>query len=965
MNKKLLLHCVALTLLVFAFAHFAQAAIFNIPNNDVAALKNAIITANGNGQADTINLATAGTYTLTAVDNSGNGANGLPVIVNNVAGLDLTINGNGATIQRSTAPGTPEFRILQVNGASVDCLGLTIANGKVSGNSSFPSYAGAGIYSLQSTLNLTNCAVRENNGVLGGGIFNNVGALALNGCTVNANVASSGAGLGNFEGTLTLRNSTVSGNTADVSGGGLFSQNGNGTLVSNTFSGNTAPNAGGIYIANAMGNTGVLTMRSTILRAGASGDNIVTSNGGFTSLGYNLSDDAAGGDLSSTAGGLLNGPGDQRNMSPNLGPLQNNGGPTLTHALMFPSPAIDWGDDAVVDAPLSLTTDQRGPGFVRRIGNRVDVGAVESGVSLVVNTVNDHDDGSCTSLDCTLREAITAVNSAAGGDIFFAPGLTGIIQLGAPLPNLAANLILKGPGANLVTVRRNSGGNYRIFTISNGTNEGPVVYLSGLTITNGQAPAGAFPISSGGGILNDHSFLSIERCAIIGNSTALTDVSYGGGIFSNEGGLTVYESTIAANISQHGGGIANRITNPGVFPFFILQGNTISGNTANGGDGGGVHNYAANAGQTAGIYLLNCTLSGNSATTSGFFGGAGGALYNRGSNFAEANAVLQDCTLSGNNAPSAGGIYNSNFSATATVALQNTILKTGTIGSNFINADGVITSLGRNLSNDDAAGGAGTGPGGYLNGAGDVRNTDPLLGPLQANGGYTFTHALLNGSPAINTGIDVDENQFDQRSYARLDTNDIGAFEFGGISPPVNIVSAVSRKLHGGTPFDIDLPVNGGLGVECRSGGASNDYQLVVTFENPVAVSGTPQATVDSGAATIGTGGSGNGGAVNVNGRIVTIPLTNVTNAQVIEVKLTSVTDGINFGPIVLPMAILIGDTTGNGSVNASDVGQTKSRSGQAISALNFRSDVTANGSINASDIGAVKSKSGTAIELD
>jgi hypothetical protein len=90
-----------------------------------------------------------------------------------------------------------------------------------------------------------------------------------------------------------------------------------------------------------------------------------------------------------------------------------------------------------------------------------------------------------------------------------------------------------------------------------------------------------------------------------------------------------------------------------------------------------------------------------------------------------------------------------------------------------------------------------------------------------------------------------------------------------------------------------------------------------------------------------------------------------VTNAQVIEVKLTSVTDGINFGPIVLPMAKLIGDTTGNGSVNASDVGQTKSRSGQAISALNFRSDVTANGSINASDIGAVKSKSGTAIELD
>ena len=61
-------------------------------------------------------------------------------------------------------------------------------------------------------------------------------------------------------------------------------------------------------------------------------------------------------------------------------------------------------------------------------------------------------------------------------------------------------------------------------------------------------------------------------------------------------------------------------------------------------------------------------------------------------------------------------------------------------------------------------------------------------------------------------------------------------------------------------------------------------------------------------------------------------------------------------------MGILIGDTTGNLSVNASDVSQTKSRSDRQ-SGSNFRSDVTANGSINASDVGAVKSKSGTASE--
>ena len=139
----------------------------------------------------------------------------------------------------------------------------------------------------------------------------------------------------------------------------------------------------------------------------------------------------------------------------------------------------------------------------------------------------------------------------------------------------------------------------------------------------------------------------------------------------------------------------------------------------------------------------------------------------------------------------------------------------------------------------------------------------------------------------------------------------------------------------------------------------SDGYRL----RRPVAVNGSPQATVISGSATIGTGGLANGGSVSVSGPVVTVPLTNVTNAQRIEIKLTSVTDGINTGDVVIPMSILIGDTTGNGSVNASDVSQTKLQSGQAVTGSNFRSDVTVNGSINASDVGAVKSKSGTALE--
>src|SRR5205814_1974182 len=91
--------------------------------------------------------------------------------------------------------------------------------------------------------------------------------------------------------------------------------------------------------------TAAVDLANSIINAGSSGENIVaTEDGTITSLGYNLSSDAAGGDNSTGPGGFLNGPGDIRNTNPQLGPLQNNGGPTMTHALLAHSPAIDAGD---------------------------------------------------------------------------------------------------------------------------------------------------------------------------------------------------------------------------------------------------------------------------------------------------------------------------------------------------------------------------------------------------------------------------------------------------------------------------------------------------------------------------------------------------------------------------------------------------------------------------------------------
>ena len=162
----------------------------------------------------------------------------------------------------------------------------------------------------------------------------------------------------------------------------------------------------------------------------------------------------------------------------------------------------------------------------------------------------------------------------------------------------------------------------------------------------------------------------------------------------------------------------------------------------------------------------------------------------------------------------------------------------------------------------------------------------------------------------------------------------------------------VSRKIHGGTPRDITLPLTGNSGIECRSGGATNDYQVVYTFPSAVTFN---NAGITAGAGILSSS-SGSGTTT------VTVNLTGVTNAQRITVTLQAVSDGTNTGNLDIPMAVLVGDVTGNGSVNSTDVSLTKLQSGQAVTNANFREDVNASGSINATDVSLVKLKTGTAL---
>jgi hypothetical protein len=177
-------------------------------------------------------------------------------------------------------------------------------------------------------------------------------------------------------------------------------------------------------------------------------------------------------------------------------------------------------------------------------------------------------------------------------------------------------------------------------------------------------------------------------------------------------------------------------------------------------------------------------------------------------------------------------------------------------------------------------------------------------------------------------------------------------------SAPVTITSAVSRKLHGANNFDIPLPLTGTDGVECRTTGGTNDYTMVVTFSANVTVTGSPQGQLTMGTGCVGSGGVCTGN-VSVSGNVVTVPLTNITNAQNINVRINGVNGSNNFD---IPMGMLIGDTNGNRTVNAADVAQTKGRLGQTVDATNFRSDVNANASINAADSAIIKGHSGTSI---
>jgi hypothetical protein len=388
----------------------------NTNDSGPGSLRQALVDAS---DGDLINFAVTGTIVLTS---------GGLVIDKNVTisgpGPDrLSIDGNQANFQ--CVFGVANSNTVTISGLTVtngDCgiysdhASLTVTNCVVTANNGHSSVGGIGINDTLgptvrverrndcdareaygdrpagfAMLTVANCVISDNSG---SGVQNFSAIVTIIDSTISGNFADNsvggfgqGGGIytdgGKLPGDLTVINSTISGNFASLDGGGIDSGFSGLTILNSTISGNSTGDpdegrAGGIGASSVTllnstvtGNSaaicggvcgGTVEIGNTILNANASGN----IDGTVTSHGYNISSD--------DGDGHLNGPGDQINTDPLLGPLRNHGGPTLTHMPMRGSPAIDAGDPNTPPPDH----DQRGACFLRVFGPRIDVGSVET-----------------------------------------------------------------------------------------------------------------------------------------------------------------------------------------------------------------------------------------------------------------------------------------------------------------------------------------------------------------------------------------------------------------------------------------------------------------------------------------------------------------------------------------------------------------------------------------------------------
>jgi predicted outer membrane repeat protein len=321
---------------------------------------------------------------------------------------------------------------------------------------------------------------------------------------------------------------------------------------------------------------------------------------------------------------------------------------------------------------------------------------------------------------------------------------------------------------------------------SNGGHRGGVIYADN-TLAMSKCNLSANGAVSGGGALFVGTAI-ISNCTLSGNRTQ----EFAGSM--DIGGGTISCSTISNNTTgdpEFAGGIDD------LGGTVIISNCTISGNT---GGSGGIRN-------TGTLTVIDSTISGNTGGLN--LPQVAGGITNTARFSGDATLTLLNCTVSGNTVRgtdrTASQLYSGRFRAAnsghATLYVGNTLVSGhGTRPNFFSDVDGSIFSQGHNLSNDDGSG--------FLSAAGDLINTDPMLGPLQDNGGPTQTMALLPGSPAVDAGDNTGAPDFDQRGpgFPRIvgGTIDFGAFE-AQIGTATHLALSAPAEVASGSPFDVTV----------------------------------------------------------------------------------------------------------------------------------------------------------------
>jgi hypothetical protein len=415
-------------------------------------------------------------------------------------------------------------------------------------------------------------------------------------------------------------------------------------------------------------------------------------------------------------------------------------------------------------------------------------------VTFTVTNTNDSGAGS-------LRQAILDANASPGADTIDVTA-TGTINLQSPLPPLSTDMTITAPGADELTVRRDSGGEYGIFVIPSGA----TVSISGLTISNGYALWTGAPSLPGGGGVYNLGTLSLTDSTISGNQTN----NFGGGILnswqdaSHYGVAELHNVTVTDNSSAFlGAGVMNdgemtitntTVSNNGPFSYaggvyndgtLTMTGTTVSANKGGAQGGGVLNDYQGIA------TITNSTISGNAVGSPSPGGTSGGGILNTN----DSTLTLSNTTVTNNTANFGGGIYNDDDGSTAT--LGSTIVSGNTAfnPTNHVSSDvlGDFASHGYNLIGriDDATG---------FDGPGDMTGTatsplNPQLRPLAGNGGPTKTHALSRKSPAVNAGDPAcPPPATDQRGVSRPQGPrcDIGSYELR--NPPPTLTEKADGK---------------------------------------------------------------------------------------------------------------------------------------------------------------------------